>query len=96
MSAQAPGRLAVVQAALRCLEAGQDVRDREADNVHGAAGPGGRPLTLAQSGAIVVYACEKAGKFIPVDGTRRDAGLPGMRHAPQMALLVVLGQRQVQ
>ena len=34
-------------------------------------GPGGRPLTLAQSGAIVVYACEKAGKFIPVDGTRR-------------------------
>jgi GST-like protein len=34
-------------------------------------GPGGRPLTLAQSGAIVVYACEKAGKFIPTDGVRR-------------------------
>jgi len=34
-------------------------------------GPGGRPLTLAQSGAILVYACEKAGKFIPTDGVRR-------------------------
>lgn len=34
-------------------------------------GPGGRPLTLAQSGAIVVYACEKAGKFIPTQGVRR-------------------------
>ena len=28
-------------------------------------GPGGRPLTLTQSGAIVVYCCEKAAKFIP-------------------------------
>ena len=34
-------------------------------------GPGGRPLTLAQSGAIIVYACEKAGRFIPTDGVRR-------------------------
>lgn len=34
-------------------------------------GPGGKPLTLAQSGAIVVYACEKAGKFIPTDPARR-------------------------
>ena len=34
-------------------------------------GPGGKPLTLAQSGAIVVYACEKAGKFIPTDPVRR-------------------------
>lgn len=30
-------------------------------------GPGGRPLTLTQSGAIVVYCCEKAAKFIPTD-----------------------------
>jgi len=36
-------------------------------------GPGGKPLTLAQSGAIVVYACEKAGKFIPTEGSRRAA-----------------------
>lgn len=28
-------------------------------------GPGGNPLLLAQSGAIVVYACQKAGRFIP-------------------------------
>jgi GST-like protein len=34
-------------------------------------GPGGRPLTLAQSGAIIVYACEKAGRFIPTEGRRR-------------------------
>ncbi|HLE67979.1 MAG TPA: glutathione S-transferase [Burkholderiales bacterium] len=34
-------------------------------------GPGGRPLTLAQSGAILVYACEKAGRYIPTDGKRR-------------------------
>ena len=34
-------------------------------------GPGGKPLTLAQSGAILVYACEKAGKFIPTEGRRR-------------------------
>jgi GST-like protein len=34
-------------------------------------GPGGMPLTLAQSGAIIVYACEKAGRFIPTDPRRR-------------------------
>ena len=34
-------------------------------------GPGGQPLTLAQSGAIVVYCCEKAAKFIPTDPLRR-------------------------
>jgi len=34
-------------------------------------GPGGKPLTLAQSGAIVVYCCEKAAKFIPTDPLRR-------------------------
>lgn len=34
-------------------------------------GPGGKPLTLAQSGAILVYACEKAGRYIPTDGGRR-------------------------
>ncbi len=34
-------------------------------------GPGGRPLTLAQSGAILIYACEKAGKYIPTEGRRR-------------------------
>ncbi|CAM3603223.1 Disulfide-bond oxidoreductase YfcG [Bordetella sputigena] len=28
-------------------------------------GPGGKPLVLAQSGAIVVYACQKARRYIP-------------------------------
>jgi GST-like protein len=34
-------------------------------------GPGGRPLTLSQSGAIIVYCCEKAAKFIPTEPRRR-------------------------
>ena len=31
----------------------------------------GKPLTLCQSGAIIVYACEKARKFIPTKRERR-------------------------
>lgn len=34
-------------------------------------GPGGKPLTLAQSGAIILYAAEKAGRFLPKDAGRR-------------------------
>ena len=34
-------------------------------------GPGGKPLTLAQSGAIILYAAEKAGKLLPRDAARR-------------------------
>jgi GST-like protein len=34
-------------------------------------GPGGKPLTLAQSGAIILYAAEKAGRFLPKDAIRR-------------------------
>ncbi len=34
-------------------------------------GPGGAPLTLAQSGAIDMYLAEKAGRFIPADAGRR-------------------------
>jgi GST-like protein len=35
------------------------------------AGPGGKPITVTQSGAIIVYAAEKSGKFIPSDPARR-------------------------
>ena len=34
-------------------------------------GPGGKPLTLSQSGAIILYAAEKTGKFLPKDAIRR-------------------------
>jgi GST-like protein len=30
-------------------------------------GPGGKPVVLGQSGAIVLYACRKAGRYIPED-----------------------------
>ena len=34
-------------------------------------GPGGKPLTVIQSWAILMYLCEKTGKFLPVDPTGR-------------------------
>jgi GST-like protein len=34
-------------------------------------GPGGKPLALSQSGAIIVYAAEKSGRFLPKDAARR-------------------------
>lgn len=34
-------------------------------------GPGAKVLTLSQSGAIILYAAEKAGKFLPKDAIRR-------------------------
>ena len=34
-------------------------------------GPGGKPLTLFESGAILIYLAEKTGKLIPQDAARR-------------------------
>ena len=36
-------------------------------------GPNGTRLVLAQSAAILIYAAEKSGKFMPSDGARRAA-----------------------
>jgi GST-like protein len=38
-------------------------------------GPGGKPLTLAQSGAIILYAAEKSGRFMPKDAAQRALAL---------------------
>ena len=36
-------------------------------------GPGGKPVTISQSSAILIYAAEKSGKFMPKDAARRPA-----------------------
>jgi len=44
-------------------------------------GPGGKPLTLSQSGAIVLYAAEKSGRFLPREPAQRALALQWLMQA---------------
>lgn len=44
-------------------------------------GPGGKPLTLSQSTAILLYCAEKSGKFMPREGAARAAMLQALMNA---------------
>jgi len=44
-------------------------------------GPGGKPLTLSQSTAILLYCAEKSGKFMPRDPAARPAVLRAVMSA---------------
>ncbi|MFO1350965.1 MAG: glutathione S-transferase N-terminal domain-containing protein [Gammaproteobacteria bacterium] len=44
-------------------------------------GPGGKPITVFQSGAILLYAAEKTGKFLPKDAVGRAETTPWLMAA---------------
>jgi GST-like protein len=43
--------------------------------------PGGKPLALAQSGAITLYVAEKSGKLLPKDPARKAEAVRWLMHA---------------
>ena len=45
------------------------------------SGPGGTPITVTQSAAIVLYCAEKSGRLIPHDPQRRTEALDWFMHA---------------
>jgi len=44
-------------------------------------GPGGKPITLSQSGAIILYVAEKSRMFLPKDAARRTLAMQWMMQA---------------
>src|SRR4249920_1006724 len=44
-------------------------------------GPGGKPLTVVQSGAIALYVAEKSGRLLPKDPARKAAALQWLMFA---------------
>lgn len=44
-------------------------------------GPGGKPITVTQSGAILLYLAEKTGKLLPKDAARRAVAYEWMMQA---------------
>ncbi len=44
-------------------------------------GPGGKPVTISQSGAIALYCAEKTGKFLPKDPAKRLEVMQWLMHA---------------